>query len=65
MLLHMNTRFAPPAAGSASVPMVPAWAVPRATIDSDVEAAFMAGSALNALDNLVHSEAPWLSDDTS
>lgn len=42
------------------VPRVPAWAVPRAAVDSDVEAAYMAGSALNSLDNLVRSDASWL-----
>lgn len=42
------------------LPRVPAWAVPRSTIDSDVEAAYMAGSALNSLDNLVRSDVPWL-----
>jgi len=43
-----------------TVPRVPAWAMPRGPVDSDVEAAFMAGSALNSLDLLVKSEAPWL-----
>lgn len=38
---------------------VPAWAVPRGVVSSDVEASYMAGSALSALDNLVRSEAPW------
>jgi len=45
---------------SSPVPRVPTWATPRARIDDPVEAAFMAGSALNALDNLVRSQAPWL-----
>lgn len=43
-----------------SVPRVPAWALSRGPIDSDVEAAYMAGSALNSLDNLLCSDAPWL-----
>lgn len=47
-------------ADSNDVPGVPAWALPRGSIDSDVEAAFLAGSALNSLDSLVRSEAPWL-----
>jgi hypothetical protein len=38
---------------------VPAWAVPRGPVESDVEAAYVAGSALNSLDNLVRSEPPW------
>lgn len=42
------------------IPRVPAWAVPRAPIESDVEAAYMAGSALSSLDTLVRSDAPWL-----
>ncbi|MFC5842800.1 DUF1403 family protein [Aminobacter ciceronei] len=41
------------------VPRVPAWATPRARIEDPVEAAFMAGSALNALDNLVQAEPAW------
>ncbi len=39
---------------------VPAWAVPRAPVESEVEAAYMAGSAMNSIDNLVRSDAPWL-----
>ncbi len=38
---------------------MPAWATPRARIEDPVEAAFMAGSALNALDNLVQAEPEW------
>jgi hypothetical protein len=38
---------------------VPAWAVPRGPVESDVEAAWMAGSALNSLDNLVRSDPAW------
>jgi hypothetical protein len=38
---------------------VPAWATPRVRTDDPVEAAFMAGSALNALDNLVRAEPEW------
>jgi len=41
------------------VPRVPAWATPRARSEDQVEAAFMAGSALNALDNLVRAEPEW------
>lgn len=40
-------------------PTVPGWAIPRGSVASDVEAAFMAGSALNSLDNLVRSDPPW------
>lgn len=34
--------------------------MPRGAVESDVEAAYMAGSALNSLDNLVRSDAVWL-----
>lgn len=52
----MNTRFD----SLDVVPAVPAWAMPRSAIENDVEAAYMAGSALNSLDNLVRSDAAWL-----
>lgn len=41
------------------VPKVPAWARPRGEVHSDVDAAYMAGAALNSLDNLVHSAPVW------
>lgn len=41
------------------LPSVPGWAVPRGPIDSDAEAGFLAGAALNTLNNLVRAEAPW------
>ncbi|WP_295807606.1 DUF1403 family protein [uncultured Nitratireductor sp.] len=56
----MNRHAAPAESFGLPVPRVPAWAVPRAAVDSDVEAAYMAGSALNSLDNLVRSDGPWL-----
>lgn len=56
----MNRPLAPASHPVIPVPRVPAWAVPRAPVESDVEAAYMAGSALNSLDNLVRSDAPWL-----
>ncbi|PZN95493.1 MAG: hypothetical protein DCF30_18880 [Hyphomicrobiales bacterium] len=40
-------------------PAVPGWAVPRGLVTSDVEAAFLAGSALNSLDNLVRMAPTW------
>lgn len=46
-----NLAFTPPA--------VPGWAVPRGPVASDVEAAFLAGAALNSLDNLVRSDPLW------
>lgn len=40
-------------------PAVPGWAVPRGSVTSDVEAAFLAGAALNSLDNLVRAAPAW------
>lgn len=40
-------------------PKVPSWAVPRGPVGSDTEAAFMAGAALNSLDNLVRQAPAW------
>lgn len=56
----MNRQAVPASSSAIAVPRVSAWAVPRGPVDSEVEAAFMAGSALNSLDNLVRSQAPWL-----
>lgn len=55
----MSRQPASPSHLSFPVPRVPAWAVPRARIEDPVEAAFMAGSALNALNNLVQAEPEW------
>jgi hypothetical protein len=44
----------------ASVPLVvPGWAIPRGQVESEAEAAFMAGAALNTLDMLVRSDPLW------
>ena len=59
MLFTMSRQPAPASHLSVPVPRVPAWATPRARIEDPVEAAFMAGSALNALDNLVQAEPEW------
>lgn len=56
----MNRQAAPAISSAISVPRVPAWALPRAPVGNDVEAAYMAGSALNSLDIIVRSDAPWL-----
>lgn len=40
-------------------PAVPGWAIPRGPVASAVEAAYLAGAALNSLDNLVRSDPPW------
>ncbi|QIB36464.1 DUF1403 family protein [Ancylobacter pratisalsi] len=42
-----------------SLPAVPGWAQPRGRVSSDVEAAFIAGAALNSLDNLVRIAPLW------
>jgi hypothetical protein len=56
----MIKRLESPVSNEPMVPRVPAWALPRRAPDSDVEAAYMAGGALNALDNLAHLDAAWL-----
>lgn len=40
-------------------PTVPGWAIPRGPVTSTVDAACLAGAALNSLDNLVRSDPPW------
>lgn len=42
-----------------ALPKVPAWARPRDGVQRDVDAAYVAGAALNSLDNLVRSEPVW------
>jgi hypothetical protein len=42
------------------LPRVPVWATPRGTIESDVDAAYAAGAALTALDQLVRTDSDWL-----
>lgn len=42
-----------------AVPKVPTWARPRGEIQRDVDAAYVAGAALNSLDNLVRIEPSW------
>ncbi|CAM5334883.1 hypothetical protein ATER59S_00024 [Aquamicrobium terrae] len=41
------------------LPSVPGWAVPRGPVASDGEAGFLAGAALNSLDNLVRDAPAW------
>ncbi|MBU1304857.1 MAG: DUF1403 family protein, partial [Alphaproteobacteria bacterium] len=41
------------------VPKVPVWARPRDLVLHDVDAAYVAGAALNSLDNLVRQDLPW------
>src|SRR5690606_142653 len=44
---------------SSPVPKVPAWARPRGEVLRDVDAGYVAGAALNSLDNLVRSAPAW------
>lgn len=44
----------------AELPRVPPWAIPRGMIESDIDAAYTAGAALTALDQLVRTNAAWL-----
>ena len=46
-----TTTFDPPA--------VPGWAIPRAPVEDPAEAAYMAGVALNSLDNIMRGEPAW------
>jgi hypothetical protein len=41
------------------VPRVPAWAWPRGDVQREVDAGYLAGAALNSLDNLVRSSPDW------
>jgi hypothetical protein len=41
------------------VPKVPGWARPRGEVLRDVDAGYVAGAALNSLDNLVRSAPAW------
>lgn len=40
-------------------PIIPGWAVPHGPVDSDGEAGFLAGAALNTLDYLVRGAPVW------
>ena len=42
-----------------TVPKVPAWARPRGDVQRDVDAGYLAGAALNSLDNVVRSSPVW------
>lgn len=41
------------------MPRVPVWALSRGEVSRDVDAAYVAGAALNSLDNLVRSDPDW------
>ncbi|QRG06732.1 DUF1403 family protein [Xanthobacter dioxanivorans] len=55
----MELEPIPTSAASSTVPLVPGWAVPLSPVTDPAEAAFLAGSALNSLDNLVRTTPPW------
>lgn len=55
----MKSRPNLPSVHRPVVPKVPAWARPRGDVLRDVDAAYLAGSALNSLDNLVRSSPDW------
>lgn len=42
-----------------SVPKIPVWARPRGLVLHDADAAYLAGAALNSLDNLVRGDFVW------
>lgn len=46
-------------AQTCAVPRVPVWARPRGEVQRDVDAAYVAGAALNSLDNLVRRDFAW------
>ena len=58
-ILGRMIRFAEPVAFAALPPTVPGWAIARGPIATTAEAAFLAGAALNTLDNLVRAAPPW------
>jgi hypothetical protein len=46
-------------ADSPPVPKVPVWGRPRGSVLHDTDAAYLAGAALNSLDNLVRADFVW------
>ena len=55
----MNVALIPHPLAPFPVPTVPGWALPRGSMTDPAEAAFLAGAALNSMDNLVRSNPPW------
>lgn len=55
----MKSRADLPSVNRPVVPKVPAWARPRGDVQRDVDAGYLAGAALNSLDNLVRSAPDW------
>jgi hypothetical protein len=55
----MNPRSDLLPADTLPVPKVPVWARPSGLVLHDIDAAFLAGAALNSLDNLVRHDLSW------
>lgn len=55
----MKSRPDLPVVDRLAVSKVPAWARPRGDVQRDVDAGYLAGAALNSLDNLVRSASDW------
>ncbi|RUW90238.1 DUF1403 family protein [Mesorhizobium sp. M7A.F.Ca.US.010.02.1.1] len=55
----MKSRLDLPPDHRSVVPKVPAWARPRGDVQRDVDAGYLAGAAVNSLDNLVRSSPDW------
>jgi len=55
----MKSRPDLPDAHHAAVPKVPVWARARGDVQRDVDAGYLAGAALNSLDNLIRADPMW------
>jgi hypothetical protein len=55
----MKTRADLLMADPSPVPKIPVWARPRGLVLHDADAAYLAGAALNSLDNLVRQDFSW------
>ena len=55
----MDGALIPPPSVPVTVPTIPGWALARVPVTHPAEAAFLAGAALNSLDNLVRTDPPW------
>lgn len=55
----MDSLALPPVETLSTIPLLPGWAVPRAYINTDLDAAFAAGIALKSLDDLVRAAPAW------
>ncbi|MFK8254127.1 DUF1403 family protein [Ancylobacter terrae] len=55
----MDAALIPAPTQAPAIPAIPGWALPRGPVADPLEAAFLAGAALNSLDTLVRSEPGW------